>query len=242
MQTPSPRGQLQPGPVSLTQKTPGVVGNRVSHSAVLVQPPQPVSSMRPHRVWLSMVVKQGQPPSPHVAEPPPAHISAPVAQDPCPVTHWRCAHSCPAPQALPQLPQWLAFLVVSTHLPPQHSPPAHAVPLGFFFLHLPFLRFLHGGHGFFLLFFLAAAASLQAAPRAPPSAPLRRALSAWRREPAAVKDRVRVSKCAAAMAGSLAGRGGGGGQTPGRRRVAIVARAVARSVADHATNPAPFST
>jgi hypothetical protein len=41
---------------------------------------------------------------------------------------------------------------LATQRPPWHDPSAHAVPSGFFPLHLPSLRFLHGGH-----FFLAAA-------------------------------------------------------------------------------------
>ena len=39
--------------------------------------------------------------------------------------------------------------VGEAHRPPWQIPPGHAVPSGSFFLHLPCLRFLQGGHGFF---------------------------------------------------------------------------------------------
>jgi len=47
--------------------------------------------------------------------------------------------------------------VAAMQLPPWHVPPAQTVPSGSVPLHLPFLRFLQGGHGFF---FLAAPCSL----------------------------------------------------------------------------------
>src|SRR5215218_9146796 len=91
--------------------------------------------------------------------------------------------------AAPQCPLWQA-------------PPAQAVPLGTF-LHLPCLRFVQGGHRF-----LAAAPSIEAAPRAPPSA----AATARRREPVMAKERARASKRALSIPRSsgLPACGGGG--------------------------------
>jgi hypothetical protein len=42
---------------------------------------------------------------------------------------------------------------VGTHVPPWHVPSAQETPSGKVPLHLPFLRFLHGGQPFFFLFF-----------------------------------------------------------------------------------------
>jgi hypothetical protein len=83
---------------------------------------------------------------------------------------------------------------VATQLPPWHAPPLQAVPSGSFALHLPFLRFLQGGHGFFL-----ATASSRDAAATRPSAPPRTVVSALRREPAVVRERVRVSKRESSM-------------------------------------------
>src|SRR5215203_1069440 len=83
----------------------------------------------------------------------------------------------------------------TTHLPPRHVPPAHAAPSGSVSRHLPFLRFLHGGH----FFVFAAPASREAAPR-PPSAPTKVAATARRREPRVVKERERAAKRSGAKA------------------------------------------
>jgi hypothetical protein len=101
---------------------------------------------------------------------------------------------------LPQLPQLRELLLVSTHFPPQQIPPAHPVPSGFVFLHLPcLLRFLQGGH----FFFLASAAFGATRPRrlTVPRMPRLR-----RRPRRRVKRRVRASKCGASMKQALHGR------------------------------------
>ena len=46
--------------------------------------------------------------------------------------------------------------VVGTQLPAWQVPPGHAAPSGSVPLHLPFLRFRHGGQAFFLRFFPSA--------------------------------------------------------------------------------------
>src|SRR4051812_24413280 len=81
-------------------------------------------------------------------------------------------------QTVPQLPQLATSVCRSAQTPSQvvvplgqsatqrplrHEPPLHAVPLGLFFLHLPCLRFLHGGHDFFFLF-VAPVVLLQSVP------------------------------------------------------------------------------
>jgi hypothetical protein len=85
----------------------------------------------------------------------------------------------------------------ATQRPPWHVPRRHAVPFGFFFLHLPRLRFLQGGQ-----FLLASVSSRANPPRTRPSAPLT-AARARRRDPVVVRERVRLSKQSASTAGLL---------------------------------------
>jgi hypothetical protein len=84
-------------------------------------------------------------------------------------------------------------------LPARQLPPGHPVPSGSFFLHLPFFRFLQGGHGFFLV----SARSANDVLRAVPSATLRIVLRATRREPM-VRERARISKRSASIGVFLA--------------------------------------
>jgi hypothetical protein len=86
----------------------------------------------------------------------------------------------------------------ATQLPPRQVPPAQGVPSGSVPLHLPFLRFLQGGHFFF--FFLASVSTSPPRPRAPPTT----AASAPRRERSSVSVRARASKrCASTSYGLL---------------------------------------
>jgi hypothetical protein len=99
------------------------------------------------------------------------------------------------PQLLGHVPQRPAHVAEAdrgrqTQLPPRHTPSAHAVPSGSVPLHLPRLRFLQGGHGFFL-FFLASVVPSRSGVSAPPITAAR----ARRREPARLRRRARVSKC-----------------------------------------------
>src|SRR5688500_11838564 len=81
-------------------------------------------------------------------------------------------------------------------------PPAHAVPSGSFFLHLPCLRFLQGGHGFFFFAVVCSAPELRT-PRAPDNSPPR----ARRREPVVVRVRVSLSKRVPSIRACLSARG-----------------------------------
>jgi hypothetical protein len=99
------------------------------------------------------------------------------------------------PQSTPVSLPFCTPTVQVAQRPLLHIPPGHGVPSVFFFLHLPFLRFLQGGHEFFLF---ASAISGEAAV-ALPMARLNRFPVSRRRERAAVKDRDRESKRAASM-------------------------------------------
>jgi hypothetical protein len=121
--------------------------------------------------------------------------------------HWPATQCSLTPQRLPQAPQLRGSPPVLTHDPLQSvvpleqrqrplwqiwPPGPHGVPLGRFFLHLPCLRFLHGGQA---LFFLASVVPHPSVASAPPRTTVRAA----RREPALVRERARASKRALSM-------------------------------------------
>src|SRR5436190_20249895 len=81
-------------------------------------------------------------------------------------------------------------------VPPRPVVSVQPVPSGSVALHVPFFRFLQGGHGFFVFLLFLAAVSVS--PRRPRD-PLRTAASTARRELAAVSERARESKRAPSM-------------------------------------------